>query len=276
MRVSDLHLALATFALMAVIGAFYLVRFARKGRARHARTDADGGSIFLGKSQMEVGFWLLEPLVGILVACRITPTAVTLFSLVPAFGAGVAVALGWFALAALLGTVAVACDALDGLLARRLGIASDAGEALDAAVDRYTELPLLAGIAVHYRTDVTLLLLTLAALFGGFMVSYTTAKAEALNVPVPRGHMRRPERAVYLLVGAALTAITRALWSDSSSTVLRELPIVFALFVVAAVANVSTVARLRAVINTLHARRPKAGEDAGALTHSPSKPVGLG
>lgn len=277
MRVSDLHFAVADVALVGVVGALYLVRFARKGRARHARTEADGGSVFLGKAPMEVGFWLLEPLVAVLAACRITPAAVTLFSLVPALGAGVAIAFGWFALAAFLGAASAACDVLDGLLARRLGVASDAGETLDAAVDRYTEFAFLAGIAVYYRTNVTCLLLTLAALFGGFMVSYTTAKAEALKVPVSRGHMRRPERAVYLLMGATLTGVTKALWSDSSSLVVRELPIIVSLVLVAAIANLSTVTRLRAVMDTLRARTPApAAEVVGEVARSQSRPAGLG
>jgi CDP-diacylglycerol--glycerol-3-phosphate 3-phosphatidyltransferase len=277
MTFSDLDVAVGGFGLMAVAVGIYVVRSARKGRARHARTDADGGSVFLGKSVMEIGYWLVDPLVGGLAACRITPAAVTLFSLVPAVCAGVAIALGWFALAALFGAMAATCDLLDGLLARRLGVASDAGEVLDAAVDRTSEFLFLAGIAVYYRAIVPCLLLTLAALFGSFMVSYTTAKAEAMNVTPPRGSMRRPERAVYLLSGAALTAITKALWGDSNSIslVLREFPMIFSLFLVAAVTNVSTVMRLRAVIHNLRARDPAPREDvvqdiAGTQSKTPA------
>jgi len=260
MRISDLHFAIGAFALVGVVGALYLVRTIRKGRARHARTDADGGSVFLGKAPMEIGYWVLGPLVGSLAAWRVAPATVTLFSLIPAAAAAVAAARGWFALAALLGSAAAVCDLLDGFLARRLGVASDAGEALDAAVDRYTEFLFLAGVAVYYRANVACLLLTLAALFGGFMVSYTTAKAEAMNVPVPRGHMRRPERAVYLLWGAALTGLTRGLGGDSLSQVLREFPIIFSVALVAVVTNVSTVTRLRVVIATLRTRHPAARE----------------
>ncbi|MDB4980107.1 MAG: CDP-diacylglycerol--glycerol-3-phosphate 3-phosphatidyltransferase, partial [Myxococcales bacterium] len=256
MRFSDLHLALGGFGALLAVVIVYLVRAFLKGRARHSRTDLDGGSVFLSKAVMEIGYWLAEPLVGGLVALRITPAMITVFSLVPALLAGVAVALGWFALAGLLGALASLCDVLDGLVARRTGVASDAGEALDAAVDRYSEFLFLAGVAVYYRTNVKCLLLTLAAMFGGFMVSYTTAKAEAMNVAPPRGTMRRPERAVYLFMAAALTAVTKALWGDSISLVLREFPIIFVLALVATVTNASTVTRFRAIIEALHARRP--------------------
>ncbi len=278
MRFSDLDIALYGFGALLFVVAVYLVRAFLKGRARHARTDLDGGSVFLSKAVMEIGYWLAEPLVGGLVALRITPAMITLFSLVPALLAGVAVALGWFALAGLLGALASLCDVLDGLVARRTGVASDAGEALDAAVDRYSEFLFLAGVAVYYRTNVKCLLLTLAAMFGGFMVSYTTAKAEALNVPAPRGAMRRAERAAYLLVGAGLTTLTKALWGDSISLVLREFPLIFSLALVAAVGNISTVTRLSAIMDTLRARQPEArAPSAGEAPGADAKtPVSLG
>jgi phosphatidylglycerophosphate synthase len=256
MNLRDVHFAVGVFAVLGALVAAYLVRATLRGRARHARTDADGGSVFLSKAVMEMGYWVLDPLVGGLVALRVTPTMVTAFSLVPAALAGVFVALGWFALAAILAAFAAVCDILDGLLARRLGVASDAGEAFDAAVDRYAEFFFLAGVAVYYRTNVKCLLLTQAALFGSFMVSYGTAKAEAMAVPATRGAMRRAERAVYLFTGAGLTAVTKALWGDSISLVLREFPIIFALALVAAVTNVSTVKRFAAMIETLRSRQP--------------------
>ena len=66
----------------------YLLRSAIVGRRRHARTDADGGSVFLGKRAMEMAYWMLDPVIDFLAALRITPNMVTLFSLLPAAGAG--------------------------------------------------------------------------------------------------------------------------------------------------------------------------------------------
>ena len=125
--------------------AVYLLRSAIVGRRRHARTDADGGSVFLGKRAMEVVYWLLDPVIDFLAALRITPNMVTLFSLLPAAGAGVAIAFGWFGLASVLAVMATFCDILDGLLARKTGVSSAAGEVIDAAVDRYGEFFLLGG-----------------------------------------------------------------------------------------------------------------------------------
>jgi CDP-diacylglycerol--glycerol-3-phosphate 3-phosphatidyltransferase len=257
MEVRDIHFAYGMLVLLGTVILVYVVRAVASGRARHARTDADGGSVFLGKAAMEMGYWLLDPVVEALVALRITPNMVTAFSLVPALLAGVAAAFGWFALACVLGTLGSLCDLVDGVLARRTGVASDAGEVLDAAADRYIEFFFLAGVAVYYRTHWMVLLLTLAAIFGSFMISYTTAKAEAMGVTPPRGSMRRAERAVYLLTASALTAFTKALFATSPSHALRELPIIFALALVASVTNVSAVQRFAAIAEALRARRPK-------------------
>src|SRR5579863_6367826 len=109
----DLHFSLGLFGLIAALLASYGVRTLLHGRARNARTDADGGSVFLNKATMEMFYWLLNPVIGVLAALRVTPNAVTLSALVPALGAGVALALGWFGLAAALATVSAFGDILD-------------------------------------------------------------------------------------------------------------------------------------------------------------------
>ncbi|HTA20142.1 MAG TPA: CDP-alcohol phosphatidyltransferase family protein [Polyangia bacterium] len=279
MQIKDIYFASGMWIIAVVVPTIYLVRTHLKGRARHARTDADGGSVFLNKASMEMGYWMLAPIVEALAALHITPNMVTLFSLVPATLAAVAAGLGWFGLACVLATLGSLCDLVDGVLARRTGVASDAGEVLDAAVDRYIEFLFLAGVAVYYRTHWMMLALTLAALFGSFMVSYTTAKAEAMGVEPPRGSMRRAERAVYLLVAAGLTPFSRVLFASTPSHALRELPMVFALILVALVTNVSVVQRFAAIAAALRARRPTtphtpaAGGPIIAERDTPARPV---
>ena len=70
---------------------------------------------------MEMVYWILDPIIDFLAALRITPNMVTLFSLLPAAGAGVALGFGWFGLASVLAVIATFCDILDGLLARKTG-----------------------------------------------------------------------------------------------------------------------------------------------------------
>ena len=268
----DVYFSYFMVVLLGTVIVAYLARALLRGRARHARTDADGGSVFLNKASMELGYWLLRPVVDALSALSITPNMVTGFSLVPAFAAAVAVAFGWFGLACVLATMGSLCDLVDGVLARKLGTASDAGEVVDAAVDRYVESFFLGGLIIYYRSHWEMLLLTVAAFFGSFMVSYTTAKAEAMRVPPPRGLMRRAERAIYLLVGSGLTGLSKEFFADVPAHALRELPIIVAITMVGVVTNISSVQRLAAIARALRARAPEGPEPRPASDGIITKP----
>jgi hypothetical protein len=68
--------------------------------------------------------------------------------------------------------------------------------------------------------------------------------------------MRRGERAVYLLVAAGLTSVTKVIFADTPTLSLREAPMILAIAIVAGVSNVSVVQRLGAIIQSLRAREP--------------------
>src|SRR6185436_1296956 len=100
------------------------------------------------------------------------------------------------------------------------------------AIDRYVDFALIAGIAFFFRYQPAPLVLSLVALVGAFMVSYSTAKADELEVVPPRGSMRRGERCV-LLIGAAALAPVTALVGPLGV----EAPLVLAVGVIAVFAN---------------------------------------
>ena len=106
------------------------------------------------------------------------------------------------------------------------------------------------------------------------MTSYVSAKAEAQRVEVPRGSMRRPERAVYLLAGVALTPLAR--WAAAHhglAPVWGEAPTLASLALVAALSNVDTVRRLGALRRALTDRdRPS----PPAPTNAPTSREGTG
>jgi len=255
---ADLVISIVATSLFAILSIAYAIRSALIGRVRHRRIEAAGTSVFLNKSIQEMVYWVLDPLIDFFAALRITPNMVTLGSLVPAGGAAVALGFGWFGLAGVLSILAAFGDIIDGLLARKTGLSSGAGEVVDAAVDRYSELLFFGGLVYYYRTHDQCLFIVLAALAGAFMVSYATAKAEAMGVEPPRGAMRRGERAAYLMTGSSLTPICSTIFAGSPSLALRELPIILGLTVVAVVANISVVQRLAAVAASLRAREQAA------------------
>jgi len=262
----DIYFAVGMYGILVIGAALYGLRAALRGRARHERVDRDGGSLFMGKPFMEFGYWLIGPVVALLDRLGATPNGVTAFSLLPAATAGIAVAFGWFGLGCLLATTAALADIVDGLLARRQGVSSDAGEALDAAVDRYSEFFFMTGLLVYYRGVLPLFLLSAFVLLGGYMVSYATAKAEALAVPAPRGSMRRSERAVYLFFGAGFTPLCELVAGPTRPLLVRQAPMVFAIVIVAVVANVSVVRRFRAIIASVRGREAAAAPKAPATS----------
>jgi CDP-diacylglycerol---glycerol-3-phosphate 3-phosphatidyltransferase len=249
-------LILSVFAVTVVV--MWTVLAILPARAGNKRLDGHGG-IMLSRGIMEVAYKLLNPLVSLLDKAHVTPNMVTAFSLGPALASAVLVAQGHFGLAALLATGSGFCDMVDGMLARRHNSMSDVGELFDAAVDRYVEYVLLAGLVVYFRSNVVALVICLAAILGSFMVSYTTAKAEALGVEPPKGAMRRAERSVYVTVGCYLVPLWQLVVSGTPSfdplSLGRELPVELAMGVVGVVANVSAVRRMFRIAELIRAKK---------------------
>ena len=260
----DLLCSLSLLGVLAVLSVSYAAHVARFGAQRSKRVEQAGSSALLGKAPMDLAYWLLGPLVRVCLSLGVTANAVTWGSLVLGAAAGVLLAMGHFGIAVAAATASSLADALDGAVARASRTSSDAGEVLDAAVDRYVELFFLGGLVFYYRNTPILLVLALLAMGGSFMVSYSTAKAEALHVTPPRGAMRRAERAVYLTLGAGLVPVASALvlrlgvstpaslgapWSS-----LGDAPILLALGLVGVLSNASAARRLRAIAAAVRAR----------------------
>ena len=244
----DCACSLAIAALALVVGAAYARRVSRAGVASHPRVDRAGSSPFLGKGLMQMGYWAMAPLASACIALGVSANAVSWCSLACGAAAALGLARGHMGLGAAFAMASAVCDALDGMIARETGTASDSGEVLDATVDRYVELLFFAGLAYGVRADGALLGLVLFATAAAVMVSYATAKAEAFQVVAPRGAMRRQERAVYLVLGAALTPLASTVrihwglptWTDRA-------PLVVALSLVSIVGNASAIRRLQYV-----------------------------
>jgi CDP-diacylglycerol---glycerol-3-phosphate 3-phosphatidyltransferase len=190
----------------------------------------------------------LDHVARALVRLGVSANAITAGSIALGAAGGVLLALGEFPLAAFAMVVASLGDALDGLVARRGGTSSVAGALLDASGDRYQEFFFFGGLAVFFRHSAGALVLTLLALAGSYMVSYGSAKAEALAAAVPPSVMRRAERAACLCLGVILTAACGSLarrlgwpaWADTA-------PLLASLGLIAVGANTSAVRRLHSL-----------------------------
>jgi CDP-diacylglycerol--glycerol-3-phosphate 3-phosphatidyltransferase len=252
---AELTYTLTLALIVLLLAAAYGFRLAVKGRAHFDRIDRQGGSRLLSKGAMELGYWILDPVAKLLVWIRVTPNEVSWTSLGFGFLAAACLAVGHFGFGAIFATISGLLDSVDGMVARMSGVASDAGEILDAVVDRYVEFFFLSALVIYYREILILQAAALLALLGSFMVTYSTSKAEALGLTPPRGSMRRPERAVYLTLGAALSTVSIPLFeppAESSNPI--GYPMVVALVLVAVAANVSSIRRFWSIAKAVRVR----------------------
>jgi CDP-diacylglycerol--glycerol-3-phosphate 3-phosphatidyltransferase len=185
----------------------------------------------------------------------ITPNHITWAALGLGIGAGVALGFGLLGLGGLLSLLSVLGDILDGQVARLTATGSAAGEILDASADRYMEFFYVGGLVIFYRGHPLFMLVALGAMLAAFMVSYSTAKAEAMHVEPPRGAMRRHERSTYLISGAVLSSIFSHWLEPFRPLPELQAPLMFgALAIVAVAGNVSAVRRLALTARALRAR----------------------
>jgi CDP-diacylglycerol--glycerol-3-phosphate 3-phosphatidyltransferase len=180
--------------------------------------------------------------------------AITIASIPLAAGAAVAFAEGHWGVGALLGGMSYACDALDGMVARATATASAAGEVLDAVCDRICEALMLGGVAIAWRTSVPLLTLALFAALGAQQVTLASAKAETFptaRARVPRGVMRRAERAVYFIGAAAMAGALQDLLPSVYAHPAAQVPIVLAMGLVGVAGNASALQRFASLARVL-------------------------
>jgi phosphatidylglycerophosphate synthase len=147
-----------------------------------------------------------EALITALGRTPLTPNQVTVVGLALTFFASGLVAFGQLRWAGIVLIFAGTCDILDGALARMTKAAYPYGAFLDSTLDRYSEGAVYLGLAAYFITvdgplQRWLVLATLAALAGSFLVSYVRARAQSLGFTCKSGLFQRPERVVVTVIG---------------------------------------------------------------------------
>jgi phosphatidylglycerophosphate synthase len=237
----DLLEASVLLGALVMTAALYGVRVLIAGKSRSERVTRQGSGLLVGKEMMEAGYWALRPLGSACVSLGISANAVSGTSLILGAWAGASFAQGRFGRAAIVGVLSATLDAVDGWVARTTGTASPAGEVLDSLVDRYVEFAFFAGLASYYASSRAFLLITLSALLGSFLMSYSASKAETFRIELPPASMRRAERLSCLLFGATLSPFSIA-WFEAPDTA-RGYPMLFSLLLIATISNLSALKR---------------------------------
>jgi CDP-diacylglycerol--glycerol-3-phosphate 3-phosphatidyltransferase len=143
---------------------------------------------------------------------RVTPNALTTSGVLLCAAASVLVVfenrheLLFYWLGAVVFVAGSVLDILDGALARAGGKTTPFGAFLDSTTDRISEGFMLTAIAfvfARHGRDV-FVAVTMAAVAGSFLVSYTRARAEALGLRGDVGIGSRAERVVVITAGLVL------------------------------------------------------------------------
>ena len=248
---TDADFSWLTVAVWMVLLAAYGLRVARFGSFLSSRVQGVGGTSLVGENIMNATYWAIDPVVRGLTRLGVTPDGVTWSALVLGIGAGAAAAVGWFGLACSLATASTICDILDGQIARAIKRDSARGELLDAVVDRYTEFAFIGGFVVFARDSAPAVGVALFALLASFMISYASAKAEALSTTLPRGLMRRHERAIFLTLGAGLSPLIGPPLHRSIAALPEYTPLLIGLALVGAIGNVAAIQRFKRIAKLL-------------------------
>jgi CDP-diacylglycerol--glycerol-3-phosphate 3-phosphatidyltransferase len=120
----------------------------------------------------------------------------------------------WPAYAALFLFVAGACDMLDGAVARVGGMRSRFGAILDSTLDRFSDIAIFLGCALHFTLtgNLTCEFLAIIALCNAFLISYVKARAEEIIEDCSVGYWLRGERFTAVLIGCATGHVIAVLW----------------------------------------------------------------
>lgn len=157
---------------------------------------------------------IVGPIARFLGRIGLSANGVTILGCLLTVAVSVVIATGRFRLGGLLLILTTAFDALDGALAREQGGSTKFGGFLDSVLDRITDSAILLGIAWWYMGQAGYVeeLLAYVAIVGSMLVSYTRARAEAMDVECKVGLFTRVERTLVLIAALILGLVEPALW----------------------------------------------------------------
>lgn len=136
----------------------------------------------------------------------VTPNQITVVGTLLTFVAAALAGTGYLLGAGIVLAFAGTFDILDGALARTTRRAYPYGAFLDSTLDRYSEAATYIGLGAYFVTqggplEEWLVVATVAALAGSFLVSYVRARAQSLGFVCETGLFARPERVVATVIG---------------------------------------------------------------------------
>ena len=156
-----------------------------------------------------------ESLMAALGRLPVTPNQITVLGTALPFVAAVLTAGGQLRWGGVVLAFAGTFDILDGALARSTKRSYPYGAFLDSTLDRYSEGAMYIGLVAYFVSaggplERWLVLATVTALAGSFLVSYVRARAQSLGFTCETGLFARPERVVVTVIGLIFGGVVLA------------------------------------------------------------------
>jgi len=185
--------------------------------------------------------FILEPIAGIFRALHITPNVITLLGVLINLIAAYLIVTNHIFWGGIVFVIAAGADAIDGTLARQMGIRNKFGAFWDSTLDRISEAIIIMALTYSYVVAGNALAVMVAflALVTSFLVSYTRARGEGIGINVKVGIGTRVERFIIMAAGLIL------------SVFYEPLPF-FALTLIAILAGITVLQRVWAVYRSTH------------------------
>lgn len=148
---------------------------------------------------------IVQPVVNLTRKLGVTPNGLTIASFFVSILAGIAFYAGGVVLGVVMVALNAVFDALDGALARDMGIASLRGDFLDHVIDRYADIFIITGIFAGGAASWPI---GVFALTGVLMSSYLGTQAQAVGVGrYYGGILGRADRLVLIMIAGVLTVL---------------------------------------------------------------------
>lgn len=173
---------------------------------------------------------LIQPVIDFFIRLELNPNFFTTIGFILTIGAAILFATGYLRIAGIIVLLAGTFDIVDGKVARLSNRVTKFGALYDSTLDRYSEVIMFFGMAFFFVKQ-NMFITSVAvsfALGGSVMVSYVRARAEALGFQCKVGIMQRPERVVYIGLGALIHLYC----------------LIFAILLIAVFANITAIQRI--------------------------------
>lgn len=201
-------------------------------------------NLFLWQWVQNFVFRAFAPIINFFIKRKLNPNHLTTLGFLISIVAAIFFAKSRLQLAGFLMLLAGTFDFVDGKVARATNRVTKFGALYDSTLDRYSEVFISFGLLYHYirqallnwesgNPDLSIITAVAVSvgLGGAVMTSYVRARAEGLGLQCRVGFMQRPERVVFLALGALLTYF-------------HQLTLVVAVIVVAIFSNLTAIQRV--------------------------------